>query len=143
MKAPSLNRILAACAAAVLLALWSMVNFYGATAQVAGPGADVYKIGDQAARFEDLMAALPLTAAVVGYVSDAPPGQILGYALYGGAQYAFAPRMVTDRPMHPPPEWVVGDFSKPLDVVAFGKQRGLTLVKDFGNGAVLYRNQAH
>jgi hypothetical protein len=44
--------------------------------------------------------------------------------------------------MNPPPEWVVGDFSKPLDVVAFGKQRGLTLVRDFGNGAVLYRNQA-
>jgi hypothetical protein len=142
MKEPSSNRILAACTAVVFLASWSMVNFYGATAEMAGPGADVYKIGDQAARFGDLMAALPAAAVMVGYVSDVPPGQTLSSVLYGGAQYAFAPRIVTDRPMNPPPEWVVGDFSKPLDVVAFGKQRGLTLVRDFGNGAVLYRNQA-
>jgi hypothetical protein len=50
--------------------------------------------------------------------------------------------LVTSQRLVPPAEWVIGDFSKPLDVTEFGKQHGLTLVKDFGNGAVLYRNEA-
>ena len=141
MRQPSSGQVLAACAAVALLALWSSVNFYGATAEQAGPGADVYKVGDQAARFQDLMSALPPTA-IVGYVSDAPAGQTLGAALYASAQYTLAPRLVTEQHVKPSPEWVIGDFSRPLDVVQFGKVRGLTLVKDFGNGAVLYRNKA-
>jgi len=137
----SSGQVLAACAAVAVLALWSTVNFYGATAELAGTGADVYKVGDQATRFQDLMSALPATA-MVGYVSDAPAGETLSAALYSSAQYTLAPRLVTNQHSTPPPEWVLGDFSKPLDVVQFGQKRGLTLVKDFGNGAVLYRNQA-
>jgi len=138
---PPSGGVLAACAAVALLALWSSVNFYGSTADLAGAGADVYKVGDQAARFEELASALPATG-IVGYVSDAPTGETLGAALYSGLQYTLAPRLVTDQRTNPAPEWVIGDFSKPLEVVQFGKKRGLTLVKDFGNGAVLYRNQA-
>ena len=140
MKQPSSGQVLAASAAVALLALWSTVNFYGATAERAGAGADVYKVGDQATRFQDLMSALPPTA-MVGYVSDAPGGQTLGAALYASAQYTLAPRLVTEQHFQPAPEFVIGDFSKPLDMVQFGKARGLTLVKDFGNGAVLYRSQ--
>lgn len=142
MNAPSSGYALIACAAVALLALWSTANFYSATADAAGPGADVYKIAAQAERFEDLAAALPATG-VVGYVSDVPPNQTLSAALYSSAQYTLAPRLVTDQRAQPPAEWVIGDFSKPLDVVQFGAQRGLTLVKDFGNGAVLYRSHAH
>jgi hypothetical protein len=142
MKQPSSGQVLTACAAVALLALWSMVDFYASTAQLTEPGADVYKVGDQAPRFQDLMSALPPTA-IVGYVSDVPSGQTLSAALYSSAQYTFAPRLVTDQPSHPAPEWVIGNFSKPLNVDQFGQKRGLTLVKDFGNGVVLYRNQAH
>ena len=87
------------------------------------------------------MSALPATG-IVGYVSDAPAGETLGAVLYSGAPiYPGAP--FGNRPApEPGAEWVIGDFSKPLDVVQFGKKRGLTLVRDFGNGAVLYRNQA-
>lgn len=141
MRQPSPGQVLVACAAVALLALWSTVNFYGATAELAEGGADVYKVGEQAARLQDLMSALPATA-IVGYVSDVQAGETVGAALYSGAQYTLAPRLVTDRRPSPAPEWVIGDFSKPLDVVQFGQKRGLTLVKDFGNGAVLYRNQA-
>jgi hypothetical protein len=141
MEQASSSRVLIACAAVALLGLWSTLNFYSATADAAGPGADIYKIADQAARFEDLASELP-ARGVVGYVSDVPVGQPLGAALYGGLQYTLAPRLVTDQRTQPSPEWVIGDFSKPLDVVQFGAKRGLTLVKDFGNGAVLYRNQA-
>jgi hypothetical protein len=140
MKQLSSGRVLAACAAVALLALWSTVSFYGATADSAGPGADVYKVGDQAARFQDLMSALP-AGGIIGYVSDAPPGGTLASALYSSARYALAPRLVTDQDVKPAPEWVIGNFSKPLDVAQFGKDRGLTLVRDFGNGAVLYRKQ--
>jgi len=140
MKQPSSAQVLAACAAVALLALWSTVSFRGASEELAGPNADVYKIGEQAARFQELASALPATG-MVGYVSDAPAGQTLAAVLYGGAQYTLAPRLITDQSVKPAPEWVIGDFSKPLDVVQFGKDRGLTLVKDFGNGAVLYRNQ--
>jgi len=140
MKQPSSAQVLAACAAVALLALWSTVSFRAASEELAGPNADVYKIGEQAARFQELASALPSTG-MVGYVSDAPAGQTLAAVLYGGAQYTLAPRLVTDQSVKPAPEWVIGDFSKPLDVVQFGKNRGLTLVKDFGNGAVLYRNQ--
>ncbi len=116
------------------------MNFYSATESSVGAGADVYKVEDQSARFQDLMAALP-SSGVIGYVSDAPYSQTVGAALYSSAQYTFAPRVVTSQSVSPAPEWVIGDFSKPLDVVQFGKQRGLRLVKDFGNGAVLYRTE--
>jgi hypothetical protein len=138
---PSSNRVLIACCAVAMLALWSAVNFYSATAEAAGENADVYKVGEQPARFHDLIAALP-AGGIIGYVSDAPANTALGAALYSSAQYTLAPRLVTDGPVNPPPEWVIGDLSKPLDVAQFGNQRGLILVKDFGNGAVLYRNRA-
>jgi hypothetical protein len=141
MKQPSSGQVLAACTAVALLALWSTVDFYDTSSERAGANADVYKIGEQTARFQDLISALPATG-VVGYVSDAPTSQTIGAVLYSGAQYTLAPRLVTSQSPKPGPEWVIGDFSKPLDAAQFGNQRGLTLVRDFGNGAVLYRNRA-
>ena len=140
MKQPSSAQVLAACAAVVLLALWSTVSFRGATEELAGPNADVYKIGDQAARFQELISALP-SEGILGYVSDVPTSKTLASVLYSSARYTVAPRLVTDQNVKPAPEWVIGNFSMPLDVVQFGKDRGLTLVRDFGNGAVLYRKQ--
>jgi hypothetical protein len=139
MKPPSSVQVQAACVAVALLALWSTIDFYGATEQAAGSGADVYKIGDQAARFQDLMSALPATG-IIGYVSDVPANQTLAAVLYSGARYALAPRLVTDENLQPG-ELVIGNFSKPLDLTQFGKDHGLALVKDFGNGAVLFRKQ--
>jgi hypothetical protein len=140
MKEPSSTQVLIACAAVSLLALWSMTNFYSSTEEAAGPNADVYKIGEQAARFEDLAATLP-ASGLVGFVSDLPHDVLLGAVLYSGARYTLAPRLVTDEIQKTAPEWVVGDFSKPLDSAVFGAQRGLILTKDFGNGVVLYRNR--
>jgi hypothetical protein len=141
MRQPSSGQVLAACAAVSLLALWSTVNFYSTSEELAGGNADVYKIQEQTIRFRDLISALPATG-IIGYVSDVPTSQTLGAVLYSGAQYTLAPRLVTSQRLQPGPEWVIGNFSKPLDVIQFGKDRGLTMVRDFGNGAVLYRNQA-
>jgi len=137
MKQPSPVQVLTACGAVALLAVWSVFGFYTITVEATGANADVYKIGDQAARFQDLVSTLPATG-MVGYVSDVPGNQTLAAVLYSGAQYTLAPRLVTDQRMQPG-EFVIGDFSKPLDLVQFGKDHGLTLVRDFGNGAVLYR----
>ncbi len=110
MKPPSSVQILSACGAVALLALWSTINFYGATEEAAGANADVYKIGEQAARFQDLMSALPATG-IVGYVSDVPADQTLAAVLYSSAQYTLAPRLVTDQHLQPG-ELVIGDFFK-------------------------------
>jgi len=131
----------AACAAVALLSLWSILGFYSATEDMAGPNADVYKIGEQPARLQDLAGALPASGAI-GYFSNVPLSQTLGEVLYLSAEYTLAPRLVTDQRLKPAPVWVIGDFSKPLDLVQFGNERGLALVKDFGNGAVLYRSRA-
>jgi hypothetical protein len=141
MQQPSSSQALAACAAVALLALWSTVSFRSATEELTGPNADVYKIGEQAPRFQELASALPATG-MVGYVSDVPDSQTLGAILRDGAQYALAPRLVNEQGLKAGAEWTIGNFSKPLDVTQFGKDRGLTLVRDFGNGVVLYRNGA-
>jgi hypothetical protein len=132
-----MTKTLVACSAVSLLALWGLVNFFNSTAQATEPGVDVYKVGDQPARFQDLMAALP-PAVDVGYISDVSPGQQLSDIMRASLQYTLAPRLLS----YQHTEWVIGNFSKPLDVAQFGLQHGLTLVKDFGNGAVLYKNQA-
>jgi hypothetical protein len=139
MKEPSSGLVLAACGAVVALALWSTLEFYGATEDMAGPNADVYKIGEQPARYEGIATALPATG-IFGYVSDVSIRQTLGAVLYSGAQYALAPRLIVEFHEQPHSEWVIGSFSKPLDMIQFGSKRGLTLVKDFGSGVVLYRN---
>jgi hypothetical protein len=139
MKEPSSGLVLAACGAVVALALWSTLEFYGASEDMAGPSADVYKIGEQPARYEGVAAALPPTG-IFGYVSDVSIRQTLGAVLYSGAQYALAPRLIVELHEQPHAEWVIGSFSKPLDMIQFGSRRGLTLVKDFGSGVVLYRN---
>lgn len=89
VKAPSSLHIALSCGAVAALALWSSVNFYAETATLVTPGADVYKVGDQAVRFEELMSQIPETA-VIGYVSDLPITDTVGAALYSSAQYTLA-----------------------------------------------------
>jgi hypothetical protein len=137
---PSSGLVLSGCIAVAVLALWSTIEFYSRTEGLAGANADVYKIGEQAARFQSLASALP-AAGVIGYVSDLPTAQTVGSAMYGGAQYALAPRLVTDHLLESHADWVIGNFSKPLDVIQFGKDHGLTLVRDFGSGVALYRSR--
>ena len=86
-------------------------------------------------RYEGLRAALP-PDAVIGYISDLRPEDARSTLLFLGAQYALAPRIVVDDDRH---EWVLGNFSVPADFAALGANRGLRLVRDFGNGVILYR----
>jgi len=138
MKQLSPAVVSVACAAVALLSLWSTVDFYRATEDLAGSNADIYQIGAQADRFREVASALPPTGTI-GYVSDRASSETVGTVMYDGAQYALAPRLLTERLRQADTPWVVGNFSKPLDVAGFASKRGLTVVRDFGSGVVLFR----
>lgn len=140
MKQPSTAVVNAACAVVALLSLWSTVDFYRTTEGLAASNADVYQIGAQADRFREVASALP-PSGTIGYVSDRGTGETLGTVMYDGAQYALAPRLLTERLRQADTPWVLGNFSKPVDVAGFASRRGLTVVRDFGSGVVLFRKE--
>ncbi len=83
-------------------------------------------------RFEPLRDALP-KRGIVGYMSDAATeyDQELRRSL---AQYSLAPLVVqsdTGQPL------IVGEFTDPA-AVAKGRDLGLTVLRDFGDGLVLF-----
>jgi hypothetical protein len=68
-------------------------------------------------------------------VADIHDGSTAALAMFNSARYALAPRLLvegTDR------DWVLGNFAKPADYAALARERGLTVVQDFGNGVVLF-----
>lgn len=80
-------------------------------------------------RFAALKAALP-PQGIVGYVGDSESP-----ADYYLTQYALAPLIVDHSSSHP---LVIGNFSKSP---AAGWKGNLQLVKDFGNGVILFANK--
>ena len=115
---------------AALLSLYGTLDFYGAQIERNKTQKDSYQIGAQEQRFEALKRELGANA-VAGYVSDLSDAGILL-----SAQHALAPVLLVD---DVPYQFVVGNFSKPLDYSGFGRARNLVLVKDFGNGVTLFR----
>ena len=82
-------------------------------------------------RFAALKAALP-ERGVVGYVGESGADAVV-LADYYLTQYALAPLVVDRSPNHPV---VVGNF--PSGPPAQPPQENLRLVKDFGNGVLLF-----
>lgn len=128
-------RAYAGIGAAVALCLWSFIRYHVAASERNRTSPDPYMIGAQMARYEELKAAVPRDA-VMGYVSDLPPEDRRSTVLFLGAQYALAPRIVVDDDRR---EWVLGNFAAPADFAAVGAARRLRMIRDFGNGVVLYR----
>jgi hypothetical protein len=119
--------------AAALLAAWgALENFQ---LESANTQRDPYMVNVQADRLARLLQAVPPTA-VVGYISDLHDDSTAAQAMFNSARYTLAPRLLvagTDR------DFVLGNFTRPMDYAAFGRERNLQFVQDFGNGAVLYR----
>jgi hypothetical protein len=90
---------------------------------------DIAARSDQ--RFAALKAAIP-GRGIFGYVG--PPGDS-GLPEYYLAQYALAPRVVERSTNH---ALVVGNFPASSQMIA---PQGLQLVKDFGNGVLLFSNK--
>lgn len=99
---------------------------------------DPYQIELQIARFEGAVAKLPQRSRV-GYISDLDINTIQGLSTFLGAQYALAPRLLVDVAKTRDGDWVVGNFSKPLEYATFGLKFRLVMQTDLGNGVVLYK----
>ena len=123
----------------ILLCLGTAFQSYRFDDAYARSYQDPYMIKAQPERLREAIPYLP-ERAQVGYLSDLSFEVTGGSAAYFGVMNALAPRLVTrsaDR--H---EWVVGNFSHPLDYAAVGRQHHLEIVRDFGNGIVLFRGRA-
>jgi len=136
--------------AVVLLTAAGLLNLYQNTEAQAAQG-DPYQIDTQLARMQQAVAALPGRSRV-GYLTDMDVSSARGLLAFNAARYALAPRLLV--PGTSPAfgtrsggsgdaGWVLGNFSQPLDFQAFGAQRGLTFVRDLGDGVVLYKRTPH
>ena len=90
--------------------------------------------------FEDRFRELRKTLAphsVVGYTSDNLDNDVAAQAEYYLTQYTLAPTIVDSTPNEP---LVVVNFHNPQPDLAKLQAQHLTLVRDFGSGVLLCRN---
>ncbi len=119
----------------MLLSLFGVLSYYEFLVAYR-PMADPNQIAALQERFRDIGSAAP-PDGIMSYISDVPlePG---GLALRGAAQYAIAPRMIDPSPSANR-EWVLGNFFQSYDAERIARERGLRVVRDFGNGVVVFR----
>jgi hypothetical protein len=110
-----------------------------------------YMIGIGPERFRGVIAMVP-PEAVVGYVSDLPdlfnlPDLLSseksrrGAVWSAQAWYALAPRLVIPHQNPKNQDWILGNFSKPVDLAQIERENRITLVRDFGAGVVVFRSR--
>ncbi|GEM_PF-4320491 len=135
MKKPSSRFAAAVCALVIFLSLWSIKDFYYNTAPRTAPG-DAYGVTDEQARLQELIASLPADR-VIGYIPDPGLDEFTRASRRTGAQYALAPRLLVLQ-SESPQEWVVSDFSRPMNLDGFARANGIQLVRSFANGIALF-----
>ncbi len=111
------------------------MDFYQLAAEARLHAPDPYLVATQLPRYEPVRLAVG-EGVQLGYLSnlgfESTRGSMMAYL----AQYALAPRMLVFKPAG---EWVLGNFTEKLDYAAKGKELGLAVVQDFGDGLILYR----
>lgn len=128
----------AAVALAALLSLWGSFEYSGLESAYQQQFRDPYQIAAQFSRLDSLQSAIP-EKAILGYLTDAAPGSVVGDAMFNGAQFVLAPRVLQKSTAL---DLVLGNFTKPGDFVALGRTQGMRLERDFGNGVVLFQKEA-
>jgi hypothetical protein len=123
---------------AAALSVWGAVQYWDAETAHQRESRDVYRIADQVVRLEGFRSTVP-AEAILGYLTDVPVDGTLGSTMFFAAQYALAPRVLQKTGAH---DLVLGNFTKPGDYVSAGREHGLRVDHDFGNGVVLYRKEA-
>lgn len=126
-------------AAAALLSLLGSLSFYSSESAYQQQYRDPYLIGAQFERFDALRQSVPQDATL-GYLTDTPLDSVLSVTMFDSAQYVMAPRILVRDPSQ---FLVLGNFTRPADFRAAGRQHGLRLERDFGNGVVLFRREGH
>ena len=102
-------------------------------------GRDLVTIYDR--RFDELRSSLP-DSGMVGYATDKEPQQVFSdsYAIqrFYLTRYALSPLIVVNDIDH---KHVVGDFhDSPPRLEQYG-EKGLAVVKDYGNGVILFERR--
>ena len=123
---------------AAVLALWGVLGYFGSEGSYQEQYRDPFQIAAQSARLEGFRDAVAADA-VLGYLTDAAPGSAVSDSMFLSAQYTLAPRLLAKKT---DAQQVLGNFTRPGDFAALGRQYGLSLDRDFGNGVVLYRSDA-
>jgi hypothetical protein len=131
-------RLAAGLGLTVALAVAGAFQSYRLTAAYHEARPDSFTVDRSLTRFAAIKAQLP-EHAMVGYLTDLEPGSINNSTTFRAAQYALAPVLLASPDPRLKMEWAVGNFSRPQDFAAVGAARGFELVKDFGQGVVLYR----
>ena len=136
MTAPTPRLAVAVYAVVVVLYLSNIGNLYQQSKARAVFG-DPYGVLAQDARLQGVISSVALGGAV-GYLNEPNLDAFTGAKKLLGAQYAFAPRMLV-RQEQSPQQQVIGDFSGPVNLEGFARMYGLRVVRDFGNGIVLFQ----
>jgi len=125
-------------AVATALSLWGAGAYFGFETEYQKQNPDPYQIAAQTARLAGARAAIPENA-VVGYLTDLEPNTVATWSLFSATQYILAPRILKHDAAQ---DRVLGNFARPADFAARGRQHGLIVDRDFGNGVVLFRKEA-
>ena len=128
---------IAGVAMAVLLCLWGSWASYGFESDFQLQHGDPYPVAAQFPRFAAALSSIP-EGAEIGYITDAPPGNVADTGMFLSAQYVLAPRLLTRGATQ---ELVLGNFIRPADFAAVGRSQGLRLQRDFGEGVVLFEKE--
>jgi hypothetical protein len=128
------NRAAIGALVVAALAVLAALHSYELSSQQAP---DPYRITAGATRFAAALEMLP-ASGVIGYISDMPTGDGAGSIAYMAAQYSVAPRAIlpVERTQA---EWALGNFARPGNFAERGAQAGYRIVRDLGNGVIVYR----
>jgi hypothetical protein len=134
---PLLTR--AAVCIVVGLALANAVNYYRTVDKKYRDSQDpatAYIIGIGPKRFRKVIAMVP-PEAVLGYISDLPE-KGAGAVWFAGARHTLAPRLLIPHQNPQKQDWILGNFSKSVDLHHIERQNQLELVQDFGSGVAVF-----
>jgi len=104
-----------------------------------------YALRIDAERLRGVAAIVPVES-VIAYFSDLSVRNGGAWATNGefvftAVRYTLAPRFVVPYEKAQNADWVLGDFSKPVDLNQIESENHVQLVKDFGSGVVLFRRE--
>ena len=136
----SVSALIGVGAGLVFGLLGSLIFYQIATAD-SRVNSDSFQVGFQHVRLRQLVAELP-PESIVGYVSDLPVGGAEDLALFLGARYVLAPRLLVRADSSAKPEWVLGNFYRNVDPAPYAAGRHLRVAKIYGPGVVLFQRES-
>jgi hypothetical protein len=133
-------RALIGAGAAAALALFACLIFYQYAAAYNRSNRDSFQISLETESLRPVDALIPRDATV-GFLSDLPFEDTHGAALFFGAQYALAPRLLVDASSPLQPKWVVGVFSQTFDPDRIAATHRLRVFRVVGPGVAVFQRE--